>query len=102
MSVKNMIGMLVLIPVLTGCGTTNLQSGNLTGSVLGWRNELYKIVSPISGSNIGNKLGTVSYHGIVSGEFTIFKNSGTDPAKGVIFESSDGHYFKAMATAAAQ
>lgn len=59
-------------------------------------------MSPISVGNIGNKLGTVSYHGEVSGGFTVFQLSGTDPAKGIVFESSDGHYFKAIAANTAQ
>jgi hypothetical protein len=101
-SVKKLIGLLVLVSVLTGCGTTKPQSNIVSGTVLSWHNVLYKVVSPRSADMIGNRLGTVSYHGRVSGEFTVFQLAGTDPAKGLVFESSDGHYFKAIATSGVQ
>ena len=60
-------------------------------------NNLYKLTSPIDANHLGKKLGVASYHGPISGIFTMFKFSGRSPSNDVVFES-DGHYYKAVVT----
>lgn len=74
------------------------QSMDLTGVVLGWNNALYRLTSSVKASIIGRKLGEESYHGNVSGLFTIFQLRGVSPGKSVVFESSNDRYYKAIAT----
>ena len=70
----------------------------LIGAVLGWNNALYKLTASVDAKAIGKKLGSVAYHGQISGDFTVFQRLGTNPTNEVIFKSSGGRYFKAVAT----
>ena len=85
------------VSMLVGCGVPKQPSSNMTGAVLGWDNNLYKLTAAINANRIGKKLGEVSYHGSVSGVFTIFQLSGSTPAKDVVFETN-GHYYGAVVT----
>ncbi len=75
-----------------------LAPQHLIGAVLGWNNALYKLTASANAKAIGKKLGSVFYHGPISGDFTVFQQLGTNPANEVIFKSSGGHYFKAVVT----
>ena len=87
----------VVLSSLVGCGVSNQPSANLTGVVLGWDNNLYKLTSQTDANHVGKRLGLASYHGATPGVFTIFELSGSSPSKDVVFES-DGHYYQAVAT----
>ena len=94
---------IVTISFLVGCvvaknSTMNRTQSpmNYTGAVLGWDHTLYKLTSSISARHIGKQLGVVTYHGSISGEFTIFQLSGANPTKAIVFESENGHYYKAV------
>jgi hypothetical protein len=100
---KNIIGLLAVVSVLAGCETSaSLTTSLVPGTVLGWHNHLYKVVSQTNVSDVGQKLGEVTYHGQVAGAFTVFELQGTDSAKAIVFESSSRQYFKAIVTNEAQ
>lgn len=64
-------------------------SWSFTGNVLAWNNRLYHLTSdPVT--RFGSRVGQVSYHGRISGEFTIFQVPGISPAYTVIFRGPDG------------
>ena len=88
----------VAISSLLGCGVSKHPPMNFTGAILGWNNNLYKLTSSISPRHMEKKLGAVTYHGSISESFTIFQLSGSSPAKAVVFESEDGHFYKAVVT----
>lgn len=90
---RNIICLLIVILSVSGCGTA--QPNLTSGVVLGWHNHLYRIVKAISSSNVGKELGKVSYHGKVSGAFTVFELKGSDFIRSIVFESSNGQYFQA-------
>lgn len=81
---------------LLGCGT-NAQSQNAlpTGTVLGWNNHLYKVVHSVTQRDVGKEIGTISYHGKVSGLFTVFELPGSKRYKSIVFESPTKQYNQA-------
>ena len=83
---------------LVACGVSIQPFINLDGGILGWDNNVYKLTSFISASRVGKKLGVASYHGRLSGEFSIFQLSGSSPSKALVFETSGGQYYKAVLT----
>jgi len=99
---KQLVVLIILsmmaISSLVGCGASKQPPMTFTGAVLGWNNNLYTLTSSISARHLGKKLGAVTYHGSISGVFTIFQLSGSSPAKAVVFGSKDGHYYKAVVT----
>ncbi|GLV14942.1 hypothetical protein Heshes_26270 [Alicyclobacillus hesperidum] len=96
---KKIFGLLVVVLGLSGCGTTQSYATLPSGTILGWKNHMYKIVGTTSSYNVGKKLGTVSYHGKVSGVFTIFELKGTNFTRAIVFRpvfgSSNGWYYEA-------
>ncbi|MCF8564639.1 hypothetical protein LLE49_07755 [Alicyclobacillus tolerans] len=96
---KKILSLLVVVLGLSGCGTTQSLPNLPSGTILGWHNHLYKIVGTTSSYNVGKKLGTVSYHGKVSGAFTIFELKGTNFTRAIVFKpvfgSSNGQYYEA-------
>lgn len=90
------IGLVIVMFGLAGCGVhSELQYALQSGTVLGWNNHLYKIVKSINPDAAGEKLGNVTYHGKVSGTFTVLQLKGQRPSKSIIFESLTGQYFQA-------
>ncbi|QQE80406.1 hypothetical protein [Alicyclobacillus sp. SO9] len=93
---KKLMGLFILMLGLLGCAAhSQLQNALPLGTVLGWHSHLYKIVKSVAPKNVGKKLGTVTYHGKVSGSFTVFESSGKPPSNSVVFETSTGQYYQA-------
>lgn len=67
-------------------------------TVLGWNGRLYKVIAPIDATDVGHQIGTASYHGKISGSFAVMVFDGSNRRKTVVFRSSTGDYFKAIAT----
>jgi hypothetical protein len=64
-------------------------------TVLSWNKRLYRVTTPIDATDVGQVIGTVSYHGK---SFTVLKFDDLSPAQTVVFRSSTGDYFKALGT----
>lgn len=77
---------------------TAFQRDQLTpGIKLGYRNHLYKLVRPVPKAAVGNKLGTVLYHGTLGQGFTLYTEKGMLTSKVVIFQAETGQYFEGIA-----
>ena len=103
--ILSIIGILIslstIYPLVTAYGfsaTSSVQSiqsqSSLTpGTILGWNHHLYKIVKTINPSNLGKEFGKISFHGKVSGSFTVIELQGANPNQSLIFESSNGEFY---------
>jgi hypothetical protein len=98
---KKFIGLLIVLFILTSSEANHTQSNIRTGTVLGWDNQLYTIISQTNASDVGNKLGEASYHGMVSGLFSVFEFQGSKFENDIIFEGTNGKYYKAIANLSA-
>ncbi|NMP23444.1 hypothetical protein [Sulfobacillus harzensis] len=67
------------------------------GIKLGYRNRLYKLVRPVSSAAVGDKLGTVLYHGTLGQGFVLYAEKGTAVSSAVIFQAETGQYFEGIA-----
>lgn len=93
---KKLAGLIVVMLGLSGCGTHSLTQSNLPpGQAVGWNHHVYKVVKMISPNEAGKKLGEVTYHGKISGMFTLFELKGINTTKSIVVESPTGQYFQA-------
>ncbi len=77
---------------------TAFRRAHLTsGMQLGYRNRLYKLVRPVSSAAVGDKLGTVLYHGTIGQGFTLYSEKGTAVSSAVIFQAETRQYFEGIA-----
>ncbi|MDQ7094569.1 hypothetical protein REC12_13315 [Desulfosporosinus sp. PR] len=95
---KKFIGLVIVLFILTSSEVSYFQSNIRTGTVLGWNNKLYTIMSQTNASDAGNKLGEVSYHGRESGLYSIFEFRKTNPENSIMFEAPNGKYYRAISS----
>jgi hypothetical protein len=62
---------------------------------LSWNGRLYRVITPIDASIVGQAIGTVFYY---RKSFKVLKYDDLSSAKTVVFRSSTGDYFKALGT----
>jgi hypothetical protein len=105
------LGMTIMVG-LTACGagvssdpstvavsTAEFQgSGLKPGLVLGWHTRLYQLVGTVNEKQVGKKLGQVLYHGPLGRSFVLFALRGQPTSHVIVFETTQGKFFKAIVT----
>ena len=105
------LGMTIMVG-LTACGagvssdpstvavsTAEFQgSGLKPGLVLGWHTRLYQLVGTVNEKQVGKKLGQVLYHGPLGRSFVLFALRGQPTSHAIVFETTQGQFFKAIVT----
>lgn len=73
-------------------------SGLKPGVVLGWNNRLYQLVGTVGANQVGQKLGSVLYHGSLGQSFVLFALKRQPPSRVMVFKTTQGQFFRAIVT----
>lgn len=110
--VASLLGLGIIIG-LSGCGASMPSAGSdakvsantefrgsglKSGMVLGWDNRLYQLVGTVNENQVGKKLDQVTYHGTLGMSFTLFALAGQPASHAIVFETTQGKFFKAIVT----
>lgn len=71
-------------------------TGLKPGMELGWNNRLYQLVTTVPSSQVGQRLGAVSYHGNIGMFFTLCALVGYSTSRGIVFKTAKGKFFEGL------
>jgi hypothetical protein len=107
-----LLSMSAVVMGLTGCGSGSPAyrasadvainraafqgTGLKPGIELGWHNRLYQLVATVPSTEVGQRLGAVSYHGNIGMFFTLYALHGHSTSRGIVFKTPQGKFFEGL------
>ena len=71
-------------------------TGLKPGMELGWDNRLYQLVTTVLSTEVGQRLGAVSYHGNIGMFFTLYALDGNSISCDIVFKTPQGKFFEGL------